>query len=98
MDYCKGGPIGFASYWQPILTGLDNQRSNLIPIMSCLANTRANDSVAESISKCMEENSTIEKLNVESNFISAKPMQELVHQSCQSKTLTELRIDNQRNK
>lgn len=63
-----------------------------------LANTRANDTVAETIIKCMEENKTIEKLNVESNFISAKPMQELVHQSCQSNSLTELRIDNQRNK
>jgi len=63
-----------------------------------IANTRANDTVAQSIIKCLEENTVLEKLNVESNFISAKPMQELVHQSCQSKTLTELRIDNQRNK
>lgn len=63
-----------------------------------IANTRANDSVALSITKCLEENTVLEKLNVESNFISAKPMQELVHQSCQSKTLSELRIDNQRNK
>lgn len=63
-----------------------------------IANTRANDTVALSITKCLEENTVLEKLNVESNFISAKPMQELVHQSCQSKTLSELRIDNQRNK
>lgn len=63
-----------------------------------IANTRANDTVALSIIKCLEDNTVLEKLNVESNFISAKPMQELVHQSCQSKTLSELRIDNQRNK
>lgn len=62
-----------------------------------IVNTRANDVVANAICKCMKDNSTIEKLNVESNFISCKPMQEIVHLSCQSSRLTEIRIDNQRN-
>lgn len=36
-------------------------------------------------------------LNIESNFISAKTMADLVHEACKSPVLRELRIDNQRN-
>jgi len=63
-----------------------------------IANTRANDMIGKSICKCIENNSILEKLNIESNFISAKQMTDVVHQCCQSPALVELRIDNQRNK
>ena len=54
--------------------------------------------IGKSICKCIENNSILEKLNIESNFISAKQMTDVVHQCCQSPSLIELRIDNQRNK
>lgn len=89
--------LGYNRYVREVSIGIIfGLKSSLLNFNS--ANTRANDSVALSITKCLEENTVLEKLNIESNFISAKPMQELVHQSCQSKTLSELRIDNQRNK
>ena len=63
-----------------------------------LANTRANDMIGQCISQTMKCNDTIQVLNIESNFISAKTMADLVHEACKSPVLRELRIDNQRNK
>ena len=62
------------------------------------ANTRANDMIGQCISQTMKCNDTIQVLNIESNFISAKTMADLVHEACKSPVLRELRIDNQRNK
>jgi len=62
-----------------------------------IANTRANDMIGQCISQTMKCNDTIQVLNIESNFISAKTMADLVHEACKSPVLRELRIDNQRN-
>jgi len=63
-----------------------------------IANTRANDMIGQGICKMLTCNDTIEKLNIESNFITSSTMTDLVHEACKSPVLTELRIDNQRNK
>lgn len=63
-----------------------------------LANTRANDLIGLSICSCIKNNAFIKKLNIESNFISSKQMADVVHLCCQSPSMVELRIDNQRNK
>jgi len=63
-----------------------------------ISNTRANDTIGKSIKKCLENNEKLSKLNIESNFISAKQMSEIVHAACHSSAMKELRIDNQRNK
>lgn len=54
--------------------------------------------IGQCISQTMKCNDTIQVLNIESNFISAKTMADLVHEACKSPVLRELRIDNQRNK
>ena len=54
--------------------------------------------IGQGICKMLTCNDTVEKLNVESNFITSSTMTDLVHEACKSPILTELRIDNQRNK
>ena len=54
--------------------------------------------IGQGICKMLTCNDTIEKLNIESNFITSSTMTDLVHEACKSPLLTELRIDNQRNK
>lgn len=63
-----------------------------------ISNTRANDLIGLSICSCIKNNAFIKKLNIESNFISSKQMADVVHLCCQSPSMVELRIDNQRNK
>ena len=54
--------------------------------------------IGQGICKMLKSNETVEILNVESNFITSSTMADLVHEACKSHVLTELRIDNQRNK
>ncbi|KAJ4946838.1 tropomodulin-2 [Gymnodraco acuticeps] len=61
-----------------------------------LAATRSNDPVAVVFSDMLRENKTLRSLNLESNFITGAGMQSLVDALRDNDTLTEIKIDNQR--
>uniref|UniRef100_A0A8C6NPF3 Tropomodulin 2 n=1 Tax=Nothobranchius furzeri TaxID=105023 RepID=A0A8C6NPF3_NOTFU len=61
-----------------------------------LAATRSNDPVAVAFSDMLRENKTLRSLNLESNFITGAGVQSLVDALRDNDTLTEIKIDNQR--
>ncbi|RVE74321.1 hypothetical protein OJAV_G00020740 [Oryzias javanicus] len=61
-----------------------------------LAATRSNDPVAVAFSDMLRENKTLKSLNLESNFITGAGVQALVDALRDNDTLTEIKIDNQR--
>ncbi|XP_013882115.1 tropomodulin-2 [Austrofundulus limnaeus] len=61
-----------------------------------LAATRSNDPVAVAFSDMLRENKTLRSLNLESNFITGAGVQALVEALRDNDTLTEIKIDNQR--
>ncbi|XP_034050286.1 tropomodulin-2 [Thalassophryne amazonica] len=61
-----------------------------------LAATRSNDPIAVAFSDMLRENKTLRSLNVESNFITGAGIQALVDALRDNDTLTEIKIDNQR--
>ncbi|KAF6732636.1 Tropomodulin-3 [Oryzias melastigma] len=61
-----------------------------------LAATRSNDPVAVAFSDMLRENKTLKSLNLESNFITGVGVQALVDALRDNDTLTEIKIDNQR--
>ncbi|KAM6967992.1 tropomodulin-4 isoform 1-T1 [Aplochiton taeniatus] len=63
-----------------------------------IAATRSNDPVAYACAEMLQENTTLLSLNIESNFITGEGMMALVKAMASNATLTELKIDNQRQK
>ncbi|XP_035992226.1 tropomodulin-2 isoform X1 [Fundulus heteroclitus] len=61
-----------------------------------LAATRSNDPVAVAFSDMLRENKTLRSLNLESNFITGVGVKALVDALRDNDTLTEIKIDNQR--
>ncbi|KAM9817059.1 tropomodulin-2 [Neosynchiropus ocellatus] len=61
-----------------------------------LAATRSNDPIAVVFSDMLRENKTLQSLNLESNFITGVGVQALVEALRDNETLTEIKIDNQR--
>lgn len=61
-----------------------------------MAATRSNDPVAVAFSDVLRENKTLRSLNLESNFITGAGVQALVEALRDNDTLTEIKIDNQR--
>ncbi|XP_017295561.1 tropomodulin-2 isoform X2 [Kryptolebias marmoratus] len=61
-----------------------------------LAATRSNDPVAVAFRDMLRENKTLQSLNLESNFITGAGVQALVEALRDNDTLTEIKIDNQR--
>ncbi|XP_053722354.1 tropomodulin-2 [Synchiropus splendidus] len=61
-----------------------------------LAATRSNDPIAVVFGDMLRENKTLQSLNLESNFITGVGVQALVEALRDNETLTEIKIDNQR--
>ncbi|XP_054627589.1 tropomodulin-2 [Dunckerocampus dactyliophorus] len=61
-----------------------------------MAATRSNDPIAVAFSEMLRENKTLRSLNLESNFITGAGMQVLIDALRDNDTLTEIKIDNQR--
>ncbi|XP_029000537.1 tropomodulin-2 [Betta splendens] len=61
-----------------------------------LAATRSNDPIAMAFSEMLRVNKTLRSLNLESNFITGAGVQALIHALQENDTLTEVKIDNQR--
>ncbi|XP_041838680.1 tropomodulin-2 [Melanotaenia boesemani] len=61
-----------------------------------LAATRSNDPIAVAFSDMLRENKTLRSLNLESNFITGAGVQALIDALRDNDTLTEIKIDNQR--
>lgn len=61
-----------------------------------MAATRSNDPVAVAFSDMLRENKTLRSLNLESNFITGAGVQALVEALRDNDTITEIKIDNQR--
>ncbi|XP_060937148.1 tropomodulin-4 [Limanda limanda] len=63
-----------------------------------IAATRSNDPVAYACAEMLQENTSLQSLNVESNFITADGMMAIIKAMANNATLVELKIDNQRQK
>ncbi|KAA0703384.1 Tropomodulin-4 Skeletal muscle tropomodulin [Triplophysa tibetana] len=63
-----------------------------------IAGTRSNDPVAYGIAEMLQSNTTLQSLNIESNFITAQGMMAIIKALGENSTLTEIKIDNQRQK
>uniref|UniRef100_UPI0037E8709B tropomodulin-2 n=1 Tax=Semicossyphus pulcher TaxID=241346 RepID=UPI0037E8709B len=61
-----------------------------------LAATRSNDPIAVAFGDMLRENKTLQGLNLESNFITGAGVQALIDALRDNDTLTEIKIDNQR--
>uniref|UniRef100_A0A3B4T8P3 Tropomodulin 4 (muscle) n=1 Tax=Seriola dumerili TaxID=41447 RepID=A0A3B4T8P3_SERDU len=62
-----------------------------------IAATRSNDPVAY-VTEMLQENTSLQSLNIESNFITADGMMAIIKAMANNATLVELKIDNQRQK
>lgn len=63
-----------------------------------IAATRSNDPVAHACAEMLQENTSLQSLNIESNFITADGMKAIIRAMASNATLVELKIDNQRQK
>lgn len=63
-----------------------------------IAASRSNDPVAYSCAEMLQENTSLQSLNVESNFITSDGMMAVIKAMTSNATLVELKIDNQRQK
>ncbi|XP_037532053.1 tropomodulin-4 isoform X1 [Nematolebias whitei] len=63
-----------------------------------IAATRSNDPVAYACAEMLQENTSLQSLNVESNFITSDGMMAIMKAMANNATLVELKIDNQRQK
>ncbi|XP_041082784.1 tropomodulin-3-like isoform X2 [Polyodon spathula] len=61
-----------------------------------LAATRSNDPIAVAFADMLRENKALKSLNLESNFITGVGIQAIVHAMKENDTLSEMKIDNQR--
>ncbi|CAL8358624.1 unnamed protein product [Arctogadus glacialis] len=69
--------------------------NSYVEILS-IAATRSNDPVAFACAEMLQENTSLQSLNIESNFITAEGMKAVVKAMASNATLVELKIDNQR--
>ncbi|KAF7226669.1 tropomodulin-4 [Nothobranchius furzeri] len=63
-----------------------------------IAATRSNDPVAYACAEMLQENTSLQSLNIESNFITSDGMMAIIKAMASNATLVELKIDNQRQK
>ncbi|XP_054636678.1 tropomodulin-4 isoform X1 [Dunckerocampus dactyliophorus] len=63
-----------------------------------IAATRSNDPVAYACAEMLQENTSLQSLNIESNFITSDGMMAVIKAMANNATLVELKIDNQRQK
>ncbi|XP_030014722.1 tropomodulin-4-like isoform X1 [Sphaeramia orbicularis] len=63
-----------------------------------IAATRSNDPVAYACAEMLQENTSLQSLNIESNFITGDGMMAIIKAMANNATLVELKIDNQRQK
>uniref|UniRef100_UPI003AB076D9 tropomodulin-4 n=1 Tax=Centroberyx gerrardi TaxID=166262 RepID=UPI003AB076D9 len=63
-----------------------------------IAATRSNDPVAYACAEMLQENTSLQSLNIESNFITAEGMMAIIKAMANNATLVEFKIDNQRQK
>ncbi|XP_049585367.1 tropomodulin-4 [Syngnathus scovelli] len=63
-----------------------------------IAATRSNDPVAYACAEMLQENTSLQSLNIESNFITSDGMKAVIKAMASNATLVELKIDNQRQK
>ncbi|KAM9488107.1 tropomodulin-4 [Clarias gariepinus] len=83
----------------PTLKDIFHSMKNNTHVLSLsIAATRSNDPVAHAIAEMLAENSTLESLNIESNFITADGMMAIIKAMSGNTTLAEIKIDNQRQK
>ncbi|XP_072316112.1 tropomodulin-4 [Eucyclogobius newberryi] len=61
-----------------------------------IAATRSNDPVAYACAEMLQENTSLQSLNIESNFITSDGMRAIIKAMTSNATLVELKIDNQR--
>lgn len=61
-----------------------------------IAATRSNDPVAHACAEMLQENTSLQSLNIESNFITSDGMMAIIKAMGSNATLVELKIDNQR--
>ncbi|XP_077432395.1 tropomodulin-4 [Vanacampus margaritifer] len=61
-----------------------------------IAATRSNDPVAFACAEMLKENTSLQSLNIESNFITSDGMRAVIKAMANNATLVELKIDNQR--
>ncbi|XP_077384473.1 tropomodulin-4 [Festucalex cinctus] len=61
-----------------------------------IAATRSNDPVAYACAEMLKENTSLQSLNIESNFITSDGMMAVIKAMANNATLVELKIDNQR--
>uniref|UniRef100_A0A3B1IIG3 Tropomodulin 4 (muscle) n=1 Tax=Astyanax mexicanus TaxID=7994 RepID=A0A3B1IIG3_ASTMX len=73
------------------------QRNTHVLSLSIVA-TRSNDPVAFAAAEMLAANSTLQSLNIESNFITATGMMAIIKALAKNNTLAEIKIDNQRQK
>jgi len=77
---------------------MEAMKNNTSVEILSIAATRSNDPVAHAVADMLEHNSTLQSLNIESNFITGEGMMAIVKAMANNTTLLELKIDNQRQK
>ncbi|XP_069796329.1 LOW QUALITY PROTEIN: tropomodulin-4-like [Narcine bancroftii] len=74
----------------------DTMKQNQHVQVVSLVATRSNDPVAHALAGMLEVNTSLRSLNIESNFITGAGMVAIAKAMRQNRTVTELKIDNQR--
>ncbi|XP_028344643.1 tropomodulin-4 isoform X3 [Physeter macrocephalus] len=81
----------------PMLTELcEAMKTNTHVRSFSLVATRSGDPVANAVADMLRENRSLQSLNIESNFISSTGLMAVLKAVRENATLTELRVDNQR--
>ncbi|XP_058936682.1 tropomodulin-4 isoform X4 [Kogia breviceps] len=81
----------------PMLTELcEAMKTNTHVRSFSLVATRSGDPVASAVADMLRENRSLQSLNIESNFISSTGLMAVLKAVRENATLTELRVDNQR--
>nr|XP_012419151.1 PREDICTED: tropomodulin-4 isoform X2 [Odobenus rosmarus divergens] len=81
----------------PMLTELcEAMKTNTYVRSFSLVATRSGDPIANAVAGMLRENRSLQSLNIESNFISSTGLMAVLKAVRENATLTELRVDNQR--
>ncbi|XP_059786902.1 tropomodulin-4 isoform X2 [Balaenoptera ricei] len=81
----------------PMLTELcEAMKTNTHVRSFSLVATRSGDPIANAVADMLRENRSLQSLNIESNFISSTGLMAVLKAVRENATLTELRVDNQR--
>ncbi|KAF3813382.1 hypothetical protein GH733_018533 [Mirounga leonina] len=81
----------------PMLTELcEAMKTNTYVRSFSLVATRSGDPIANAVADMLRENRSLQSLNIESNFISSTGLMAVLKAVRENATLTELRVDNQR--